>query len=92
MKQLRGWLTLSFAGLCALLIAVAFFLGVTGGPVLTRAVVAAALCWGIGFLWFIRFGRLARGRIRRIFGVAFYLLCADLLLCLGLCWFLLFFF
>ncbi len=87
MKQLRGWLTLSFAGLSALLMAVTLILGVTGEPVLTRAVIAAALCWGFGFLWFIRFGRLARGWLRRLYGVAFYVLCADLLLCLGLCWF-----
>ncbi len=87
MKQLRGWLTLSFAGLSALLMVITPLLGVLGGPVLTRAVVASALCWGVGYLWFIRFGRLARGWLRRLYGIAFYVLCADLLLCLGLCWF-----
>lgn len=82
MKRFDGWLTLTYAVLSLLLIALTFFYSQP------MPAIAAAVCWGFGFAWFVSFGRLARGGKRRLYGIAFYLLCLGLLACLGLCVFL----
>ncbi len=84
MKQLDGWLTLSFAGCSALLMAATLLLDLRYAGGLSPTIITAALCWGVGYAWFVRLGRISRGRARKLFSVAFYLLCADLVLCLGL--------
>lgn len=71
MKRLMGWMTLGFAGMSLGFLALAFLL-----PTATAALCAAAICWAAGFAWFVKFGRRARGRMRRVFAAAFLVLCA----------------
>ena len=85
MKRFDGWLTLAFAALGLFFAVLSFFFP---HPI---PVLASAVCWNFGFAWFVRLGRLARGKKRRIYGAAFFLLCATLLACLFLSVFLLFF-
>lgn len=85
MKRFDGWLTLVFSLLSLLFSILAFFFPYP------LPLLAAAVCWGFGFLWFIRLGRLARGKKRRLYGVVFVVLCTTLLVCLGLSVFLLLF-
>lgn len=82
MKRFDGWLTLAFTVLCLLLILLSFFIP---SPL---PVIAAAVCWGFGFAWFVRLGRSARGQKRKIYKLSFYLLWLNLLACLALCVFL----
>ena len=85
MKQFDGWLTLALSLLSLLLTILSFFFP---HPLL---LLAAAVCWGIGFVRFVRLGRLARGKQRRLYGAAFFILCTALITCLILSVFLLFF-
>lgn len=85
MKRFDGWLTLAFSLLSLLFSILAFFFSYP------LPLLAAAVCWGFGFVWFVRLGRLARGEKRTLYGVAFFILCATLLTCLILSVFLLFF-
>lgn len=90
MKRIDGWLTLSFSGLCALFLVVSF-LCLLDHAATPLPLMAAAICWGFGFSWFSRLGRLARGQKRHIYAAAFCILCACLLFCLILCGFFIFF-
>lgn len=90
MKRIDGWLTLSFSGLCVLFLVLSF-LCLLDHTANLLPLVAAAICWGAGFAWFARLGRLARGTKRRLYAVAFCMLCICLLLCLVLCGFFVFF-
>lgn len=85
MKRFDGWMILVLSILSLLFIIISFFLP---SPIL---VITAAVCWGIGFIGFVRMGRRARGKKRRLYAMAFFILCAALMVCLILSVHLLFF-
>lgn len=80
MKRLMGWMTLGFAGMSLVFLVLAYRL-----PTATAALCAAAICWAAGFAWFVKFGRRAGGRMRRVFAAAFLALCAVLVGCAAWC-------
>lgn len=74
MKRLQGWMTLGFSLGSLFFLALAYF-----GSVATVSLMATAVCWAAGFAWFVKFGRLAEGRMRWVFSAAFWTLCVVVL-------------
>ncbi len=80
MKRMMGWMTLGFA-----LISLGFLVLAYVWSAATVPLLAAAVCWAAGFAWFVKFGRRAKGRMRWVFAASFWVLCADLAVCIAWC-------